>query len=302
MTRRWPYHFPMGTKDGYKLSPIDKVMRSDMEVGAPRVRKTTTENIDRLNIAWRFTDVQMAAFRAWFDDLPWSLGGSSDGLGLSVANLVTISAGPVSGPEGQASDRMIETVVSGVHMSRRFLSLPDNTDVQFTATVRAAGRGIVRFQIYRKDGVGAHVNINLSTGVGTGNTLLLQRFAVEDRGNGWWSVTVWANIGSGGVTPEARIILTTDGTTITYAGDAVSGVDVTDFQVRAVTGYDLFLPTGTTGNANGANGGSAWFSMPVALGNGGVERREVRFIGTFAVSALPGFNWEVSANLEVRNA
>ena len=169
-------------------------MRSDMEVGAPRVRKTTTANIDRLNIAWRFTDVQMSAFRAWFDDLPWSLGGGSDGLGLSTANLTTISAGPVAGPEGQASARMLETAVAGVHMSRRTLSLPDNTDVRLTATVRAAGRGFVRVQVFRKDNVGAHIIVNLSTGEGSNGSASLQRFTVEDRGDGWWAITVFANL------------------------------------------------------------------------------------------------------------
>lgn len=49
-----------------------------------------------------------------------------------------------------------------------------------------------------------------------------------------------------------------------------------------------------------AAGGSAWFSVTLAIGTGGLKSVEARFVGSYKAEPLPGLNWQVSATLEVR--
>ncbi len=49
-----------------------------------------------------------------------------------------------------------------------------------------------------------------------------------------------------------------------------------------------------------AAGGSAWFTISLAIGETGIGSMEARFLGAWQASLLPGMNWSVSASLEVR--
>lgn len=83
----WPVGLPAPILPGYELEPDDATIRTDMEVGSARVRLRTLADRDGLDVAWKFTDAQMAVFRdwwrttaelgaAWFDlDLPLGNGG-----------------------------------------------------------------------------------------------------------------------------------------------------------------------------------------------------------------------------------
>lgn len=53
-------------------------------------------------------------------------------------------------------------------------------------------------------------------------------------------------------------------------------------------------------SSSDAAGGSAWFSMDLAIGATGLESHDCRFAGIWRATALPGLNWQVSARLEVR--
>lgn len=64
----WPTALPQPIADGYRLAPEDPVIRTDMEVGAPRSRRRTHARNDRVEVKWLFTDAQFLAFRTWFDD------------------------------------------------------------------------------------------------------------------------------------------------------------------------------------------------------------------------------------------
>ena len=63
----WPSTLPAPSIAGYALNPVDPVIRTEMEAGAPRARRRTTARNDRINVSWKFTDAEMATFRAWFD-------------------------------------------------------------------------------------------------------------------------------------------------------------------------------------------------------------------------------------------
>lgn len=64
----WPTSLPQPIADGYRLAPEDPVIRTDMEVGAPRARRRTSARNDRVEVKWLFTDAQFVIFRDWFDD------------------------------------------------------------------------------------------------------------------------------------------------------------------------------------------------------------------------------------------
>lgn len=64
----FPSSLPKPLAPGYELSPVDSCVRTDMEVGAARVRSRTKARNDQVSVKWGFTDAQMGVFRAWFDD------------------------------------------------------------------------------------------------------------------------------------------------------------------------------------------------------------------------------------------
>jgi hypothetical protein len=64
----WPSTLPAPAYDGYALSPVDPGIRTDMESGAARTRTRTKNRNDKINVAWEFSDAQMAIFRTWFDN------------------------------------------------------------------------------------------------------------------------------------------------------------------------------------------------------------------------------------------
>lgn len=57
---------PIPLAEGYSLEPVDKVLRTDMEAGSPRVRVTSRAKLDHLTFNWRFSKSDMALFREWY--------------------------------------------------------------------------------------------------------------------------------------------------------------------------------------------------------------------------------------------
>lgn len=73
----WPTTLPNPSAAGYSLSPVDQVVRTEMEGGNIRVRRRSAARNDRVAVTWFFTSSQMAAFRSWFDDSAEADGGSA---------------------------------------------------------------------------------------------------------------------------------------------------------------------------------------------------------------------------------
>lgn len=72
----WPTTLPKPNLSGYQLAPVEPTRRTQMEVGASRTRRITKARNDRVTLEWKFTDAQMAIFRAWFDDDAEAAGGA----------------------------------------------------------------------------------------------------------------------------------------------------------------------------------------------------------------------------------
>lgn len=68
---------PIPLVEGYALNPVDPVIRSEMESGPPRARRTSYARNDKINVSWLMTDATFAAFRVWFDSDEGAGGGAA---------------------------------------------------------------------------------------------------------------------------------------------------------------------------------------------------------------------------------
>ena len=300
--RRWPDTLPTPSSPGFGLTPAEQVIRTDMETGFARVRRLTFARQDLVDVKWTFTDAEMAAFRAWYEDAAWSLAGDSDSLTGWGVNAASLSADTVVGPDLALADRLVDTVALDEHYAQKVLTPTPlgGTTMLGSATLRMAGRKWARLALVDRAGTLCWTNVNVETGEFGGMGGLVSR-TIKDRGDGWWRVSITALSGTGATNPVLRLALLDATPMAYYAGDGLSGVDVCEVNARVVTGYDLFVRSDASGNALGASGGSAWVTVPIAVG-GGFRYVEARFRGTFKAVASSGLNWDVTAMLEVRNA
>jgi len=300
--RRWPDLLPDVIRPGYQLQPVDPALRTDMEVGARRLRRLTLGRRDTISAAWKFTDSEMALFRAWFADEPWSLAGDSESLtawGLSGAT--TVQDGAV-GPSGQLADKLRATAEASLHQAT--LSLPgaafDDKTLVLVATLRAAGLPVGRFGYTDRAGTLRHADIALESGAVAAQSGL-GTISVASRGNGWWRVTLAGPTGVGAALPVMLLAPLAAAATPIFTGNGTDGIQACEKMARLQTGSDLFLMTDAQGRAIGAAGGAAWFFCPLAFG-GGWRDAEVRFESAWQAEIGEGLRWNVKGTLEVRNA
>jgi hypothetical protein len=300
--RRWPDTLPLPSAPDFALTPVDQNIRTQMEVGAARVRTRTKARQDRITMMHTMTEAEFTAFRAWFEGDVYSLVGASDDLAGWSPFQATVSAGAALSAEGIAVDRVLETATSGAHRVSYNLSgaAINSTTVVLTAALKAAGRSKARLAMIDRASTAVSVDIDLTTGQLSGATGILRQ-AVKSLGNGWYRFSIWADTGVGMATPIMRINIEDDTGAISYTGDVTKGLDICDVQARIATGYDLFLPTDTDGTTLGAANGSAWFNLPVVSG-GGLTVAEARYTSMFNVRTLSALNRMISSEVEVRNA
>lgn len=302
MTRRlWPDTLPGVIVPGYRLRPVDSAIRTEMDAGLTRNRRISAARSDVVTAAWKFTDTEMELFRAWHGDESWSLAGASDDITGWTPALATVAPDTVPGPAGQLADTIVESLDTGQHHIRYHMpGVVSNQPLRVTASLAAAGRSAARLSLIDRANTLCWANIDLTDG-----TVLAQNgvddVGVTARGGGWFRAWIAASSGWGTENARVRIQVLGPSAVAGYAGDGASGVAVCEVNARVRTGHDLFLATDAAGNVRGAAGGSAWVEMPLFLG-GGEKIVEARFRGPFDASVLPGLGWQVTAQLEVRNA
>ena len=81
----WPATLPSPVKASYSINMQDQCVRTDMEVGNPRVRRRTAARIDLIDISWIFTDAEMATFRAWYEDSSTGISGGAGWFTIDLA-------------------------------------------------------------------------------------------------------------------------------------------------------------------------------------------------------------------------
>lgn len=300
--RRWPDTLPGPIEPGYRLSPASQTLRTDMEVGPKRQRRITRARRDELDLAWKFTDREFDAFRAWHGDEAWSLAGASDDLTGWTGIGASRGADSVVGPDLALADRVIEDGANSLHYLETSLGTAAVAGQIMVchATLKAGGRDWARFGMVTRAGVLAYTSVDLGAGAFGVQSGLISR-SLATRGNGWWRVALLIDTGVGITVPRLRVQLMSDAVTTVYAGDGVAGVDVCEVCARLQTGTDIFLRTDAAGDVLGAAGGTSWFLKDLAFG-GGFRTVEARFTEPFSAQVLPGLGWHVTGRLEVRNA
>lgn len=73
----FPSDLPAPLAAGYGLTPREQTIRTDMDVGAARVRRRSTARLDTVRVSWSLSDAQAQAFRTWFDSSAEAAGGAS---------------------------------------------------------------------------------------------------------------------------------------------------------------------------------------------------------------------------------
>lgn len=297
--RHWPDTLPTPIGPGYGLEVVDQYLRSDMEVGPARARRMTRARRDRVQAVWVMTPSEFFAFRAWFEDLPWSLAGHSDDLSGASRVGATWAGGALT-PSGVVAGTLFETAVTSTHSASITMPLQSAAaTLHHTVSLKAAGGlATARVALLCQDNVTRRVNINLATGALSALAGAGAEARVQDRGDGWWRVILTAPASAGATPPQAQVFALHDPSGV-YAGNPARGVSIGELNVRTDAG--LYLPTDSDGRARGAAGGPAWAMIPVWTG-GPLSPVECRFERTFTVEVKPGLNTHVSAGLEVRHA
>jgi hypothetical protein len=104
----WPGTLPKPLADGYGLQPVDPTIRTDMDVGAPRVRRRTRARNDRIQLTWMLTSEQADIFRDWYDSDAGAAGGAA---WFSVD--LDIAQGGIQTVEGRFADMWQGQYVAG---------------------------------------------------------------------------------------------------------------------------------------------------------------------------------------------
>jgi hypothetical protein len=300
MTRAWPDSLPGIRQPGYQLVPVDPAIRTDMEVGDPRLRRRTFARRDMVEGAYIFTDGEMNAFRAWYGDENWSWAGESQGFSGWTANNMTVLPEAIVGPADRLAARLTETAATGPHAIVRAIAAPASGPMLLRATLRSAGRRYARLTLLDRTGTYAYVGVDLHTGlvVQQGNAT---KVAVTSRENLWWRVSFEAPNAAGGATPYMSILLLDDALASDYAGSTLASVEVCELNALLAADFEQpHLTTDALGQVVGAAGGTAWFQTALFFG-GGWRPCEARFDAPFTARQQPGLNWEVGVRLRVRN-
>lgn len=83
----WPATLPAPRATDYRLAPAAQTARTEMEVGAARVRRRSAARVDSVALEWLMDDAQFAQFRAWHESPTGAAAGAAWFTGLAVAGV-----------------------------------------------------------------------------------------------------------------------------------------------------------------------------------------------------------------------
>ncbi len=142
-----------------------------------------------------------------------------------TATAVTATANEISNPADGlvTATKLLETSATSAHKVEQAYSFLPNINYQFSGYARPLGRNYVYLAV--NDGAVTYTAyFNISTGVVGTTANLTQTPTIVQQNNGFWLCTInftsAANAGTGSVAVQ----ISTDGTTLSYAGDATKGI------------------------------------------------------------------------------
>lgn len=199
-------------------------------------RATSATYTDQEGIV-RFAAINTSLRSEEFDNAAW----------IKTAASVTPDA--TIAPNGTlTADSLIEDSTSAQHRVSQSTTMLDNTSYTFSVYAKANTRSTFRLSFGRKDATLPGAVIDLTNGQ------ILQQLAGPDSvsvvsvGNGWYRCIVTANALTGAAAPILRVWIT-QGTSITYQGDGVSGIYLWGAQFEQGTSATDYLPTSAVINS-----------------------------------------------------
>ena len=151
-----------------------------------------------------------------------------------------VTANQTTAPDGTTTaDKLDETATTGTHYVAGALTVTTATVYTYTVYLKAGER---TYAAIYEGAKGQGKFFNLSTGAVMGNLVAApDSAAITSAGNGWWRCSI--TITTAGTSFAPSIYTTNDGSTISYAGTAGSGIYTWQADVQAGSFATSPIPT-----------------------------------------------------------
>jgi hypothetical protein len=167
--------------------------------------------------------VNLLLYTQEFDNAAW------------IKSNTTVTANATTSPDGTTSaDKLAETSAVGFHpIQQTSPSVPATTPITWSVYVKAAERTWIYVQMGAGGGMAADrfAYFNLASGV-VGTTQANTTATITAAGNGWYRCAITATSDADGGTILAQLLTTFDGSALSYAGVAGSGVYIWGAQLE----------------------------------------------------------------------
>ena len=165
------------------------------------------------------------------------------------------------------AEKLIENTANNQHNVQQNISttLTDNTVYTASVYLKAAERTWARVSIQTKNAIFPGLYVDLATGNAGSAISIPLGTSITSVGNGWYRVTVTANINSGGTTPLIVVWTSTGNNTISYTGDGTSGIYVWGAQLNLGNTADAYAQTTSAPALSNTAAVTTWYDQS---GNG----------------------------------
>ncbi len=227
----------------------------------------------------------LLGFTEEFDNAGWTKTGS------------TITANATTSPDGTVNaDKLVEnTAVSTQHRVQQAVTTVSGTRYTYTAYLKAGERTVVTMRAIGASTF-AGCTINLTAGT---ISAITGTATITNAGNGWYRVSV---TGTADSTTTTCYVNLTDGSSITYTGDGVSGAFLWGAQLSNSASVDPYVYNPGAAPTSTAYYGPRFDYNPVTLAPNGllIEEQRVNLVfpanATTGWSASPGGSMTATAN------
>lgn len=144
-------------------------------------------------------------------------------------------------PNGSlSSDKLVEDSSTGTHYIEDVVSITSGQEYVFSVFAKAAERSFIQLRSSSGGSWGIRATFDLSNGVPS--NVEFGTASIVDYGNGWYRCIIQAQANATTVI-GAQIRLDLDGSTTSYLGDGLSGVNIWGAQIEEKSYSTSYIPT-----------------------------------------------------------